>query len=129
MLVRCFPSFFGSLITFLRYFLGFLNFPYFSDHEAIFPYCRDGLHLHHGYSFVIFVLNSVVFSCPLLVQVCGRSLASCCHTGGRRAGVQVHRSRQLSTVKNGRTLARYHDFPRARDPGPVRFGCQKRNWG
>jgi hypothetical protein len=40
-----------------------------------------------------------------------------CHAGGR--GFESRRSRQLSTVKNGRRLGRYHDFPRARDLGAV----------
>ena len=31
--------------------------------------------------------------------------------------VQARRSRQLSMVKSGRILARYHDLPRARDRG------------
>src|SRR5208282_1534376 len=51
-----------------------------------------------------------VFSCPLL--------ATCCHPGGR--GFKSVAPANFPGVKNGRTLARYHDVTRARDPGAVR---------
>ena len=41
-------------------------------------------------------------------------LGDACAVAQDAARIQVRRSGQLSTVKNGRTLARYHDFPRAR---------------
>ena len=62
--------------------------------------------------------NPNVFSYPLLVQVCG--WFSWLLSPRRPRGFKSVAPANFPTVKNGRTLARYHDFPRARGPEAAR---------